>query len=236
MWWSLSPTWRLYSLTQLAILVNLTQSRVEQMEVCCFVYGAAFWGMGEYVRDQWFRYWETGWRQKALFIQEGESLIYPPPTLGRESNSSGTRSSFVEDGDWFSLSCLMAWQFLLDPLGRPRLAHEEVTIAHAQIAGLVWFRSARVCCPSGPWCLAKYHLTVMARLGGAGDMSVRDCLNELLIDVGGPSVPFIILHDFSQWWTVISQYNPNHSSFSSSLYPLNLYELLYFKPEENRPL
>lgn len=75
----------------------------------------------------------------------------------------------------------MDWQFLLGPLGRPRLAHEEITIAHAQIAGLVWFRPARSCCTSGPWCLAKYSLTVAARLGGTGDMSVRDCVNELLI-------------------------------------------------------
>lgn len=56
-------------------------------------------------------------------------------------------------------SC-MVQQLFLGLLGRPRQVHEEVTIVHAQIAGLVQFKPVRACCLSGILCLGKYHLTI----------------------------------------------------------------------------
>lgn len=61
--------------------------------------------------------------------------------------------------DWFRSSCLKAQQLLMGLPGRPRMAHEDGTIVHAQIAGLVQFRPARASWLSGLLCLDKYHPT-----------------------------------------------------------------------------
>lgn len=49
----------------------------------------------------------------------------------------------------------MVRQLLLGLLSRPRLAHKEITIVNAQIAGLVQFRPVKTYLPSGPFFLAK---------------------------------------------------------------------------------
>lgn len=96
---------------------------------------------------------------KLSLLKKGKALyaLHWPREGG--AAATGTRSSLVFAGDWFKSFYLMAQQLFLGLLGRPRLAHEEVTIMNAQIAGLVQLKRARTYWLSGPLYLAKYHST-----------------------------------------------------------------------------
>lgn len=73
------------------------------------------------MQGQQLRLWETNWVYQVQSVLERRKPYIPHTHLGKGKAATLASGSLMVAGDWFRSSCLVAWQLLLESLGRPRL-------------------------------------------------------------------------------------------------------------------